>query len=171
MLNRSTLRIAPGRPPVKGELRGFARARGPGLKKFQKSVSFDLMERFRPLGAVLCAYEIARLVFLAGAFAHLQIGRSAPFPLLALVAPGALFFLMALFLLLDASHYRAYAPLYMAGKGLGVITAAFWIFFADGNMMRDMLFGADRVFALGIALILVLGDPLSAGLASKIMRQ
>ena len=129
------------------------------------------METFRPHRAVLCGYELVRLVFLMGAFAQLQLGATTPFPLLALITPGAMFFLMALFWLLDMPRYRAYGPLYLVGKGLGVMTALLWIFFTDNYIIRELLVaGADRFFALGIVVFLVLGDMFSAWLVMKIMR-
>ncbi|MCL2557724.1 MAG: hypothetical protein FWE09_04530, partial [Treponema sp.] len=86
------------------------------------------MVTFRPLGAVLCAYELGRLGFLIGAALRLQPGAMEAFPLLALVTPGALFFLMSLFWLVDLPRYRVFGPLFMTGKGLSAITTAFWIF-------------------------------------------
>ena len=129
------------------------------------------MESFRPQGAVLCIYEVARLVFLMGAFVQLQLGGVTPFPLLALITPGALFVLMALFWLLDMPRYRVYGPLYLVGKGLGIITTIFWIFFMDNYMIREVLLGADRFFVFGIVLFLVPGDMFSTWLVIRLMRR
>ena len=133
------------------------------------------METFRPYpwrfcGAVLCLYEIVRLVFLMGAFIQLQLGGLMPFPLLALITPGALFFLMSLFWLLDMPRYRVFGPLFLVGKGLGVITALLWIFFTDNYMIRELLLGTERFFASGIVLLLIPGDMFSAWLVLKMMR-
>ena len=43
-------------------------------------------------------------------------------PWLALAAPGALFPLMAMFIWLDISRYKAYLPLFMAGKCIGIFS-------------------------------------------------
>ena len=128
------------------------------------------METSRPYRVGLCIYELIRLVFLTGAFVHLQPGRGEPFPLLALITPGALFFLMALFLLLDMPRYRAYGSLYLVGKSLGIITTMFWIFFTDNNIIRELLLGTERFFAPGIVLFLVPGDMFSAWLVIRAMR-
>jgi len=61
----------------------------------------------------------------------LQPEGAAPFPWLALIAPGAMFLLMALFWRLNIARYRVYGPLYLAGKGLSVVTAIFWLFFLE----------------------------------------
>ncbi|MCL2192531.1 MAG: hypothetical protein FWB78_03940 [Treponema sp.] len=129
------------------------------------------METSGPHRGVLCAYELIRLVFLTGAFLQLQIGGSAPLPLLSLITPGALFFLIALFWLLDMPRYRVYGPLYLVGKGLGVMTALLWIFFTDNYIIRELIVGTERFFASGIVLLLVPGDMFSAWLVMKIMRK
>jgi len=129
------------------------------------------METFRPRGALLCLYEIARLVLLMGALAQLQPVGLTPFPMLALVTPGALFFLMALFWLLDLPSYRVYCPLFLVGKGLSIITTMFWIFFTDNYIIRELLVGTERFFALGIVLLLVPGDAFSVWLVIKLMRR
>jgi len=128
------------------------------------------METFRPHRVALCAYELMRLVFLMGAFMQLHLSVAAPFPLLALITPGAMFFLMALFWMLDMPHYRVYGPLYLVGKGLGVMTALLWIFFTDNYIIRELIIETDRFFALGIVVFLVPGDMFSAWLVMKIMR-
>jgi len=129
------------------------------------------MDAFRPLRAALFLYETARLGFLLGAASQLQPGGAPPFPLLALIAPGALFPLMALFWLLRLRRYREYGPLFLVGKGLSVITALFWIFFANNHMIRELLTGAEGFFVSALALFLVPGDMLSAWLAARILRR
>ena len=129
------------------------------------------METSLPHRGVLCAYELVRLVFLTGAFLQLQLGGLAPFPLLSLVTPGALFFLMALFWLLDMPRYRVYGPLFLVGKGLGIITAVFWILFTDTYMIGELLQGTEWLLATGIVLFLVPGDTLSAWMVIRLMRR
>jgi len=92
----------------------------------------------------------------------LQPQAETPFPWLALITPGALFFLMALFWLLNA-RYLVFCPLYLAGKGFSVITAVFWLFFEGNDMIRELLYGRlALLIAPGIAFFLYLGDMLSA---------
>ena len=123
---------------------------------------FKNMDISRPLRIVIFAYECMRLVFLTGVFMVLQPETETPFPLLALITPGALFFLMALFWLQD-TRYCLFFPLYLAGKGLSVITAVLWLFFAGSDMIRELLYGhLALLIAPCIAFFLYLGDMLSA---------
>jgi hypothetical protein len=111
-----------------------------------------------------------RLVFLTGVFMVLQPESEAPFPWLALITPGALFFLMALFWLQDP-RYHLYRPLYLAGKSFSVATFLFWIFFSGSDMMREMLYGRlSRYIAPGAVFFLLLGDALSVWTVLIIMR-
>ena len=127
------------------------------------------MGTFRPLGTALCAYECLRLAFLVGAFVLLQPAGAAAFPWLAVFTPGALFLLMALFWRVDMSRYEAYCPLYMAGKGIHVITTLFWLFHGkSGTMMVLFERREAAIIATGIVAFLVLGDVLSIALAARI---
>lgn len=115
------------------------------------------------LKVVLCIYEGLRLLFLIGAFMLLQPAGEAHFPWLALITPGAMFLLMALF--------HLYGPLYMAGKGLSVITTVIWLFFAKNYIMNEMFYSAAAIFITpGTVFFLLLGDMLSVWLVSKITR-
>ena len=125
------------------------------------------MGLFRPLRTALCVYECLRLVFIIGAFLVLQPEGTAAFPMLALITPGALFLLMMLFWRLDDSRYQVYGHLYLAGKGLGIITTLFWLFHERSSIMVMLLFGRNPVFiVLGIVSFLVLGDAFSMILAA-----
>ena len=129
------------------------------------------MTAFRPLRTVLCVYECMRLAFLVGAFVLLQPEGAITFPWLAVITPGAMFLLIALFWRLNMSRYHVYGPLYLAGKGLSVITVLFWLFFIKSYMIRELLFyGAVLFIVPGIAFFLILGDILSVWLVSKMMR-
>ncbi|MDR2719099.1 MAG: hypothetical protein LBB89_13675 [Treponema sp.] len=129
------------------------------------------MEASRPLRTALCVYECMRLAFLVGAFMLLQPEGAAPFPWLALITPGAMFLLIALFWRLNMSRYGVYGPLYLAGKGLSVITSMFWLFLLKSYMIREMLFfGAALFIVPGIVFFLILGDMLSVWLVGKMMR-
>ena len=102
---------------------------------------------------------------------QLQPGATTPFPMLALVTPGALFLLMALFWTLDMPRYVVYGPLFLVGKGLSIITTLFWIFFADTHMIIELLGSAEMIFAAGVIAVLVPGDMISTALVIKIMRR
>jgi hypothetical protein len=111
-----------------------------------------------------------RLVFLTGVFMVLQPESGAPFPWLALITPGALFFLMALFWLQDP-RYRLYCPLYLAGKGFSIVSFLLWIFFSGNDMIRELLYGyLSRYIAPGAVFFLLLGDMLSVWTVIIIMK-
>jgi hypothetical protein len=111
-----------------------------------------------------------RLVFLTGVYMVLQPEGETPFPWLALITPGALFFLMALFWLRD-SRYRLFCPLYLAGKGFSVVTFMFWLFFTGNDMIRELLFDRlARLIAPGTVFFLLLGDMLSVWTVIIIMK-
>jgi len=112
-----------------------------------------------------------RLAFLVGAFVLLQPEGAITFPWLALITPGAMFLLMALFWRLNMFRYRVYGPLYLAGKGLSVITVMFWLFFAESYIIKELfLYGAALFIVPGIVFFLILGDILSVWLVSKMRR-
>jgi hypothetical protein len=122
------------------------------------------MEAFRPLRTALCLYESIRFAFLIKAFTILQPEGAVSFPWLALISPGAMFLLMAVFWRIDMSRYASLRPLYLAGKILSVLTVIFW--FCSGKYDMDMMgqfLGSSAVFILssGILFLLLLGDLLS----------
>jgi len=129
------------------------------------------MEVFRLPRTILCVYECVRLAFLTGAFVVLQPAEYASFPWLALITPGAMFLLMALFWRLNLALYRSYGPLYAAGKGLSVITTIFWLFFIQSSMIREMFLNDTALFLIpGVVFFLVIGDILSVWLVITIIK-
>jgi hypothetical protein len=129
------------------------------------------MEVFRLPRTILCVYECLRLAFVIGVFVLLQPEGTASFPWLALMAPGAMFLLMALFWRLNMTRYRSYGPLFMAGKGLGIITTIFWLFFVKSSMIREMFLSDAALFLIpGIIFFLVIGDILSVWLVTTIIK-
>jgi hypothetical protein len=76
------------------------------------------MKNFSPLRGGLFILECARFSFLTGLLAVVRYNAGAAFPWQIYAAPNALFLLMALFLLLDASQYAVYSILYISGKVL-----------------------------------------------------
>ena len=138
------------------------------LRPFRAFLCF--METTRPLRAMLCLYEVARLGVLVGALLTLQPGW-APLPLLAMIAPGALFLLMALFLLLDLTRYEAYGPLFLVGKGLSVVTVGVWLALMDINTIFEIPDFTEFRWALGTIMFLGPFDVLSACMAAAIIRR
>jgi hypothetical protein len=129
------------------------------------------MEVFRLPRTILCVYECLRLAFLIGAFVLLQPEGTASFPWLALITPGAMFLLMALFWRLNMDRYRSYGPLFMAGKGLSIITTTFWLFFIKSSMIREMFLSDAALFLIpGIVFFLMIGDVLSVWLVTTIIK-
>ena len=129
------------------------------------------MEAFRPFRVVLCVYECMRLAFLVGVYRLLQPEGTVAFPWLALITPGAMFLLMTLFWLLNISRYRVFCSLYIAGKGIGIITALFWLFFTKSYMISELYFyGIEELVASGVTAFLLLGDVLSVWLVNRMRR-
>jgi len=132
---------------------------------------FNIMEVFRFPRTILCGYECLRLVFVLGAFVLSQPVGTMSFPWLALITPGAMFLLMALFWRLNMDRYRSFGPLYMAGKGLSIITTTFWLFFTKSSMIRELLINDAAIFLIpGIVFFLVIGDVLSVWLVITIIK-
>jgi hypothetical protein len=121
------------------------------------------MDVYRPLRGGLFIYEVARLCLLAGVMGGAAPGgEEALFPVLATGAANALFLLMALFIWLDLGRYKAYIPLYTAGKALTVIAALGWCFFSRQKIFAAVLANTPGVLVmLGSLLCTTLGDILS----------
>ena len=77
--------------------------------------------------------------------------------LLAYTAPSALFPLMALFIWLNSQRYRAYLPLFAAGKCIWISTLLGWSIVSGQVTMMGRFLGAS-VFA---EIVLICGDLLS----------
>jgi hypothetical protein len=121
------------------------------------------MEAFKPLRTALCVYESIRLVFLIEVFVILQPESATPFPWLALISPGAMFLLMAIFWQVDMPRYALFCPLYLAGKIFSAFAVLFWFFWAKNDILNQFLsIGTALFLALGIPFFLLTGDILSA---------
>ena len=89
-------------------------------------------------------------------------------PWMALTAPHALFPIMTLFLWLDASRYKNYLPLYIAGKSIGIAVFLGWSIISgrftilqwasDINSIAGLIFEGGDLLALGAALYLAKED-------------
>ena len=75
-------------------------------------------------------YECFRMTVLAFTLVYLLPGTTA-IPWITIAASQALFPLMALFICLDTVKYKAFLPLFIAGKSIGIISI----------LGRSMIFG------------------------------
>jgi hypothetical protein len=121
------------------------------------------MDVYRPLRGALFFYETVRLAALAGfAVASGLPGDGEAFPYLACMSPNALFFLMALFVWLRPGEYRAYLPLYAAGKIMAVIAFAGWCIFSFKSLTAVIfLLPPEQAAALGGSFLFSAGDALA----------
>lgn len=78
-----------------------------------------------------------------------------------LISPSAIFPLMALFIWIDNSRYRAYMPLFAAGKCVGIFSLLVWIIFsgfikakAGSPFLELLLLSGDLLAAAAILLII-----------------
>jgi len=94
---------------------------------------------------VLLFYECVRILALA-VYVFLHGGGSSSFPMLAYASPGVLFPLMALFVWLDAVRYRAFLPLFIAGKCIAIVSLLGWLIFVKHFTMAIMTKGFFGIF-------------------------
>jgi len=104
----------------------------------------------------LFLYECMRIMVLA-AILILRSNESDILGRLVYTAPSALFPLMALFIWLDSQRYRAYLPLFAAGKCIWISTLLGWSI-VSGQVTMIGRFLGDSVFA---EMVLICGDLLS----------
>jgi len=109
------------------------------------------METKRIIKPGLFIYESTRIILLAFTLAS-SLSSGTTIPWMALTAPHALFPIMTLFLWLDASRYKNYLPLYIAGKSIGIAVFLGWSIIS-GRFTILQWMGGD-LFALGAALFL-----------------
>jgi hypothetical protein len=109
---------------------------------------------------VLFIYDLVRLAVLVGLLQVFLSGRensgAGVFPYLPYAAPNVLFPLMTLFLWADPETHRAYFPLYMAGKTVGIGAFIGWAVFSLSSI--TVIDNSFFVTALGLAVFLVLAD-------------
>jgi len=69
------------------------------------------------------------------------------------------------------TRYRVYCPLYLAGKGFGILTTMLWLFFIKSDTILALLIHSTASFIVpGIVFFLLLGDLISVWLALKIIK-
>ncbi|MCL2719972.1 MAG: hypothetical protein FWD47_01355 [Treponema sp.] len=105
----------------------------------------------------LFVYECVRFITLT--FFLLLILRNNPglFIVVIFAVPLALFPLMALFLWLDTDRFRAYLPLFLAGKCIGIIILLIWSIISKQDIIvqSNILCGDLLSFA---AVLLIIKD-------------
>nr|AGS51821.1 hypothetical protein [uncultured bacterium contig00053] len=124
----------------------------------------------------LFIYECVRIIILAFVLVIIMPEKSS-IPWLAFIAPGALFPLMALFLWLDILYYKAFIPLFIAGKCIGIFSLLIWSLisrqltmiegFAGYLIIPEMIFLCGDLFALAAILFIyrsmqIVNKPLAA---------
>jgi len=70
-------------------------------------------------------------------------------------APGALFPLMALFIWLDTIRYRAYLPLFAAGKCIGIFIFLLWFIISKQVTIMGSFILSGDLFALAAVLLII----------------
>ena len=120
-----------------------------------------IIKSLNPVPAAVFIFDCSRLFFLLWLltrFPMLGLGR-VNLPLMMYAAPNALFPLMSFFLLFRFDDFRAYIPLYIIGKILGLICILVWLLFTmrrvpdvSGVMWAVFLCAADIGTVMGTAL-------------------
>jgi hypothetical protein len=125
------------------------------------------MGEYRPLRGGIFVYDLFRLIVMIEVVVLFALpvdgSGGAFFPLLAYMAPNALFPLMALLFWLQPEEHRAYIFLYMAGKIVSITANLGWLAFSYGNLALNVMTGGDfRSFViLGSVFIMIFLDGLS----------
>ena len=119
------------------------------------------MKTYKTLRTILCIYESLRLVLLAWINLLVHFEKPNIFPLMVIIVPGTMFFLIALFLRLDLDRFRVYCPLYVAGKSLGIILSVFWIIISKISTIGE---------PIQFLVFLLLGEILSVWVVYIIMK-
>jgi len=122
------------------------------------------MKVIRLLKPSLFIYEFIRIVILVNLLV-LQVKDTSFLTKALLASPGALFPLMALFIWLDTDRYKAYLPLFLAGKGIGIFTLLGWSIitqqvtilweFGDTVIIAELLLLSGDFFALAVVLFII----------------
>jgi hypothetical protein len=146
------------------------RQRNTGYGALNKALALPYifnMGEYRPLRGGIFVYDVLRLIVMletAVLFALPVDGsEGAAFPLLAYMAPNALFPMMALLFWLRPEEYRPYIFLYIAGKIVGIMANLGWLAFSVKNAALDVMIRGNfssRLF-LGLVLVMVFLDGLS----------
>jgi hypothetical protein len=122
------------------------------------------MVLIRILKPGLFTYECVRTFVLAVTLVFLLPETTSSIPWLAFAAPGVLFPLMALFIMLDVSRYKVYLPLFIAGKFACIFSLLSWSLIFGNNTIAaefhrvpvivDLVFFSGDLFALAAVLLI-----------------
>jgi hypothetical protein len=115
----------------------------------------------RLLKPAIFFYECVRLLVIA--VYTVIIGNQADLPLITFAASAALFPLMALFIWLDTPRFKAYLPLYTAGKCISIFLLLVWsIFFRQVTMitgvgikLTELILISGDLFAMAAVLLII----------------
>jgi len=120
---------------------------------------------------VLFLYECSRIIVFTLVMVYMiQEINAAPW--LVFASPAIMFPLMTLFLWIDASRYRAYLPLFRAGKCTGIFFMLICLIVVlQGNMQVTMLGSTNGTnFIIGMFFFGISGDLFSLAAALLISR-
>ena len=81
----------------------------------------------------------------------LEPADSTGFPRFVFVVSGAVFPLMALFIWIDIDRYKAYLPLFITGKSIGLFTLIIWLILRNSAI-------TEGLYQAGAEFILLSGD-------------
>ena len=98
----------------------------------------------------LFLYEVVRVLILA-VYTLMEPADSTGFPRFVFTVSGAVFPLMALFIWIDIDRYRAYLPLFTAGKCINFFSLFVWC------VLRSLT-AAQGSYQAGVEWILLFGD-------------
>jgi hypothetical protein len=125
------------------------------------------MGEYRLLRGGIFVYELLRLIVMLEVVVLFALpldgSEGAVSPLLAYMAPNALFPVMALFFWLRPREHRPYIFLYISGKIVGIMANLGWLAFSYGNNALNTMAQGDfrsRLF-LGSAFAMLLFDGFS----------
>jgi hypothetical protein len=90
---------------------------------------------------ILFIYEFINFLFVAAIMVFSSINQ-AGLTQIAFGASAAMFPLMALFIWLDSTRYRAYLPLFTAGKCIGIFSILGWSIIAEQVKISSIFSGA-----------------------------
>jgi len=121
------------------------------------------MKIIRLLKPGLLIYEFVRITVLVNLLV-LQMKDTSFLTKALLASPGVLFPLMALFIWLDTARYKAYLPLFIAGKSIGIFTLLGWSIitqqftilgeFGGTKIIAELLLLGGDFFALAVIIVI-----------------
>jgi FtsH-binding integral membrane protein len=102
----------------------------------------------------LFVYECVRILAITFIL-FLQADRAGFSINLILIMSGALFPLMALFIWLNTNRYKAYLPLFLAGKCIGAFTLLIWFIVSKQDTIIESFVLSGDLFSLAAVLLII----------------